>query len=380
MDPAPKVLILDLSNHYGGASSRVLGIMGRARSGMVGLAGLKSGAITSKAVRASLPVHILAHHKASPLILPRLISLIRREGYNVLDSQNIQSKFWANLAALATGTALVSTINSWYANEHGQLSIRGRIYTALELATNQSLDLYVTVSEHDRRLLIRSGLPADSIELIHNAVEVDTRPGSENLPRSKTKLNLPPEAIVCVAVGRLVPVKGFDVLISAFGRIASRFPKMVCLIVGEGEARPQLEQQIERAGLQAQIRLVGYHDHTEVLSILETCDIFVMPSRYEGTPVALLEAAALARPIIASACGGIPELVTSGEQAVLVTPGEPEVLAEALARLATDREFASLLGRKAQERVRREFNVETQFRATWNAYLKALRRHNGQVG
>lgn len=376
MDPAPKVLILDLSNHYGGASSRVLAFMARARPEMVGLAGLKSGAITTKAVRAGLPVHILSHHKASPLILPRLIRLIRQQGYNVLDSQNIQSKFWANLAALVTRTALVSTINSWYANEHGQLSIRGRIYTALELATNQSLDLYISVSENDRRSLIRAGLPADSVELIHNAVDVDRHRSSENLPGLKARLNLPPESLVCVAVGRLVPVKGFDVLIAALERIASRLPTLVCLIVGEGEARPQLEQQIERAGLQAQVRLVGYHDHTEVLSILEACDIFVMPSRYEGTPVALLEAAALARPILASACGGIPELVTDGEQAVLVRPGEPDALAEALARLATDREFASLLGRQARERIRQKFNLETQFRATWNAYRKALRRHN----
>jgi len=172
MDFSPKVLIIDLSNHYGGSSSRVLSLMARAKTGSVALAGLKSGAITIQAIQLGLPVHALADHKADARILPRLIRLIREEGYNILDSQNIQSKFWANLAAIITKTSLVSTINSWYASEHGEFSTRVKLYTLLELSTNQSLDLYITVSEKDRRSLIKSGLPDDAIELIYNALEL----------------------------------------------------------------------------------------------------------------------------------------------------------------------------------------------------------------
>jgi len=284
--------------------------MARATPGTVALAGLKSGAITRQALQLGLPVHVLAAHKADPRLLLRLTQVIRQGGYDLLDSQNIQSKFWASMAATLTGTALVSTLNSWYANEHGKASIKGRIYTSLELLTNQSLDLYITVSEKDRQSLLKAGLPEDAIELIYNAVDVNISeiPGDGEWLRHK--FDLPPDSLICTAVGRLVPVKGYDVLVSAMQKIAAQIPQLICLIVGEGSSGEELSEQVRAAGLEGRVRLVGYYARQEAISILKSSDIFVMPSRYEGTPIALLEAAALARPILASCTGGIPELVT----------------------------------------------------------------------
>ena len=375
---SPKVLVVDLSNHYGGASSRVLSLMARAKPGTIALAGLESGAITKQARQLGLPVHALAKHKADPSLLPRLVKLIRQEGYNLLDSQNIQSKFWANFAALITGTSLVSTLNSWYANEHGKASLKGRIYTALELFSNQSLDMYITVSEKDRRSLLKAGLPEDEIRLIYNAVDINLSAIPGNPEWLRQKFDLPQDAIICTAVGRLVPVKGYDVLVSAMQRVASQAPQLFCLIVGEGEAKEDLAAQIRQTGLEGRVRLLGYYDRENAMAILKSSDIFVMPSRYEGTPIALLEAAALARPILASDTGGIPELVQHGEHAFLVPPGDRTALAQGLLKLALDREYAGILGQNAQQRVHKKFNLESQLTATWQAYQKALEKHNLQ--
>ena len=303
---APNVLIVDLSNNYGGSSFRVLALMERAKPGTIALAGLRSGAITRQAIQLGLPVHIVASHKADPRLLSHIVQVIRRGGYNVLDSQNIQSKFWANLAAIVTRTSLVSTLNSWYAHEHGKASIKGGIYTLLELFTNQSLDLYITVSEKDHQSLLQAGLPEDKVELIYNAVEINTSAIPGDLAWLRKKFDLPPNSIICTAVGRLVLVKGYDVLINAIQIIASQVPQLVCLIVGEGESKEELRKQIQGAGLENRVHLVGYFDRQDAMSISKSSDIFVMPSRYEGTPIALLEAAALARPILASATGGFP--------------------------------------------------------------------------
>jgi len=349
--------------------------MTRAKPGTIALAGLKSGAITGQAMKLGLPVHIVASHKADPRLLFRLISVIRQGGYNLLDSQNIQSKFWANLAALLTGTALVSTLNSWYANEHGKASTKGKIYTSLELLSNQSLDLYITVSEKDRQSLLKAGLPEESVELIHNAVDVSLSAIPSDPQWIRQKFDLPQGALICTAVGRLVPVKGYDVLIKAFQTIAGQVPNLFCLIVGEGECKEELAAQIHEAGLEQRVRLLGYYDRQETLSIIKSTDLFVMPSRYEGTPIALLEAAALARPILASATGGIPELVKHEEQAWLVPPGDPAALAQGLLKLASDRDYAQRLGQNAQARVQQDFDLESQGNATWNAYAKALANH-----
>jgi glycosyltransferase involved in cell wall biosynthesis len=375
---SPKVLVVDLSNYYGGASSRVLSLMTRAKPRTIALAGLESGAITRQARQLGLAVHALADHKADPRLLPRLVKLIRKEGYNLLDSQNIQSKFWANFAALMTGTSLVSTLNSWYANEHGKASLKGRIYTTLELFSNQSLDMYITVSEKDRQSLLKAGLPEDEITLIYNAVDINLSTIRGNSEWLRKKFDLPPDSMICTAVGRLVPVKGYDVLVSAMQRVAAQAPHLFCLIVGEGEAKEALAAQIRQMGLEDRVRLLGYYDRENAMSILKSSDIFVMPSRYEGTPIALLEAAALARPILASNTGGIPELVQHEEHAILVPPGDPIALAQGLLKLALDREYAGILGQNAQQRVHKNFNLDSQLNATWQVYQKALEKHDLQ--
>jgi glycosyltransferase involved in cell wall biosynthesis len=181
--------------------------------------------------------------------------------------------------------------------------------------------------------------------------------------------------VVCTAVGRLVRVKGYDVLVSAMQRIASQVPQLFCLIVGEGECKDELSAQIQEAALEDRVRLAGYYDRENAMSILKSSNIFVMPSRYEGTPIALLEAAALARPILASATGGIPELVQHEEHALLVPPGDPAALAQGLMKLASDPEYAASLGQSAQQRIQQRFNLESQVNATWQAYRKALQRH-----
>jgi glycosyltransferase involved in cell wall biosynthesis len=377
MPLSPKVLILDLSKNYGGSNSRILSLMTRAKPGTVGLAGLKSGAITKQAMQLGLPVHVVSSHKADPRLLVRLIQVIRKEEYNVLDSQNIQSKFWANLAAIITRTALVSTLNSWYAHEHSTTFIKGKFYTSLELLTNQSLDLYITVSEKDRQMLLKSGIPEDKIELIYNTIDLDISSIPADHDALKKQFDLPPQSIVCTGVGRLVPQKGFDILIEAFQKIASQVPELHCLIVGEGEDKEKLAAHIRVAGLENRIRLVGYQDRQKVLSMLKSSDIFVMPSRYEGTPIALLEAAALACPILATCAGGIPELVTHDQNAYLMPTHDPAALAEGFVKMAKDRQYAQTLGRNAQKRVREQFNPKSQIEETWSAYHKALARHNG---
>ena len=373
MPNLPKTLIIDLSNFYGGASSRVLSMLTRFPSGSAAIAGLENSAVTLEAKRLGLPIHVLGSGKTDLRILPRLIRLIRKEGFQILDTQNIQSKFYASLAASFTRVALISTINSWYNNEHGGTSTRGRIYTMLELATNRNLALYVTVSEKDRSMLFQSGIPEDKIELIYNAVNTTLPKLEPNFLHSQ--LNLPSDALICLAVGRLVHIKGYDVLIEAMKEAAVEIPNLVAVIVGEGEIREELTRQIEATGLNGRIILPGYFPRERILSALDSCDIFAMPSRYEGTPIALLEAGSLACPIIASNAGGMPELVSHEEHALLVPPENPHALSQALIRLAKDRALAKRLGENAQMRVREKFSLENQVTATMNAYQKAWAKY-----
>jgi glycosyltransferase involved in cell wall biosynthesis len=366
----PRTLIVDLSMTYGGSSSRVLSLLRHLPAGRVALAGLERGAIFQHARSLGFPVHCVGSSKFDPGIVGRLVRLIRKEEFQLLDTQNIQSKLWGSLAAGRTGSALVSTIHSWYAAEHGG-TWKGRIYQLIEAVTNRNLDLYISVSPEDHRRLLESGVPEQRICLILNSVDIDPDTVKGYSPWLKQAYDLPDDAIVCSAVGRLVWAKGYDDLIDAFSKLDGKYSNLYCLIIGEGEMRPELEKQISSKGLQKRIHLLGFRKPDEVLSIVKASDFFVMPSRSEGTPIALLEAAALARPCLATRVGGIPDLLVDGDQALLVPPGDQEALVAGLSRLCDEPEFSSHLGHQAQQRVRKEFSIESQIEATVRAYRKA---------
>lgn len=374
----PRTLIVDLSLRYGGASSRVLALLSKLPPRRSALACLDQGAITQRAHELGLQVHTVGTRKADPLIPGRLADLISEHDYQVIDTQNVQSKLWGSIAAGRTDAALVSTINSWYSVEHGA-SFKGRLYQFIELATNRHLDLYITVSAADKRQLLEAGIPEKAITLIPNAIEVDDASVPTDRAAFLRGFGLPERSVVCCAVGRLVWAKGYDILIEAMAQLAPEYPHLYCLILGEGAWRTNLETQIAQAGLQGRIRLVGFRAPMETLSIVKTCDVFVMPSHSEATPIALLEAAAMGRPILATRVGGIPDLVSDDEQALLIPPGDVSALATGLSRLIDNPQLAARLGVAAQRRMRKDFSLQTMVDATTRAYRRAWARRQERM-
>jgi glycosyltransferase involved in cell wall biosynthesis len=269
----------------------------------------------------------------------------------------------------------VSTLHSWYAHEHGKGSIRGWFYTSLELLTNWHLNKYITVSQNDQEKLIQSGIPKSKIDLIYNAVSIDPKSITGLSGSRLLQLNIPENAVICTAVGRLVPVKGYGILIRAIKEISKKFSEVYCLIVGDGNLYLELNKQINDLKLQNRVHLLGYQKHSKVMSILKASDIFVMPSLYEGTPIALLEAAAMGKAIIASRVGGIPELVNDGEQAILFSPGDHRVLVEAITQFVSDKKKAREFGKQAQIRIKKRFGLDAMVQATKLAYIKAWKEH-----
>lgn len=367
----PSVLFVDLSHQFGGASSRVLGLLSAYPPGYAGLAAIQGSPVFEQAKQMGLAVHGVGHGKADWHILPNLVRLIRKHGYQVIDTQNIQSKVWGSLAALWTGTVLVSTLNSWYTYEHGG-NIKGKIYTALELLTNFRGGGYIVVSETVRDAVQKADRNAPFVELIYNAIGIDPQgiPGDRQWLR--TLFDLPEHSRVCLAVGRLVWAKGYEDLIAAMRRVAVEDSALYCLVIGEGELRASLEAAIRVNNLEQRMILAGYQSREIVLSALKASDLFVMPSRQEGTPIALLEAAAIGVPILATSCGGIPEVVSDGKQALLVPPGNPILLAEALLRLSRDPDLRLELSQNAKSHVRERFGLDAQVQATLGAYHRAL--------
>lgn len=366
-----RVLIVDLSQKFGGASSRVLTLMRNLPVGQVTLAALENSPIAVEAIRLGLPVIFVGASKVSPIILFKLISLIRSGGYQVLDTQNPQSKFWGSIAAWMTDVPLVSTLNSWYADEHGTRSLKGMFYAFLELGTNFALDKYVVVSQAIFDALVRYRVDRSRIQLIRNAVDTGHDVISSSESALKKKYNIPTDSLVMVAVGRLVWAKGYEDLVDAFRLVADENPEVYCIIAGDGELAPIIRAKIEAAGLSDRIILLGHVSRDDVLSLMTWCDIFVMSSRSEGTPMVILEAASLKKPILATKVGGIPDMLADEEECLLVPAGNPPALAKGMKRLLSDSQFSERLAQAAYFRVIRDFSVISQAESMISVYKDA---------
>ena len=210
--------------------------------------------------------------------------------------------------------------------------------------------------------LARSGVPPDRLHVVPNAWSGRDEP----LPRDQAR-----EALAVRAarfhvgwVGRLTEEKGPDVLLAAL-RLLADLP-LVVSVLGDGRERARLETWAGKQGLGERVRWFG--NRPEAGRVFPAFDAFVLSSRTEGTPIVLFEAMATGAPIVATAVGGVPDVVSS-QEALLVPPDDPAALAEAIRRVSSDPAGAAARARRARERLARDFAV-----APWLARYEQIYR------
>ncbi len=155
-----------------------------------------------------------------------------------------------------------------------------------------------------------------------------------------------------LSVGRLAAYKGTDVLLLAFAGLARLRPGLDLVICGPDQSRGRLARFARRLGLKGRLRLPGDVGAPQVARLLQACSFFVLPSRQENMPMALLEAMAAGKAVAACAVGGVGELVTHGVDGLLVAPQDVSALGRAMRRLAGDAGLRRRLGRQAARRAR----------------------------
>jgi glycogen(starch) synthase len=156
-----------------------------------------------------------------------------------------------------------------------------------------------------------------------------------------------PAHLHVLSLGRLVPAKGFDVALRAFAIVASRIPDARFTIAGDGAARDELVALAKELGLEERVAFTGWIEPDDVPRLLNDASVVVMPSRREGMPIVAVQAALMARPVVATAVGGLPEVVLDGENGVIVPGEDPESVAAAIIRFA-GRELATTMGERGR--------------------------------
>lgn len=153
-----------------------------------------------------------------------------------------------------------------------------------------------------------------------------------------------------VCLGRLVPQKGFDLALLAFRTVVEHFPQSLLIIAGDGPMREALEEQACELGLTGRVEFTGWIDPEQVPAFINTATLVLMPSRREGLPLVSIQAAQMARPLIATTAGGLPEIVVDGETGIVIAQEDSDALAQAITFLLEHPDRARQMGQAARER------------------------------
>lgn len=232
-------------------------------------------------------------------------------------------------------------------------------------------DSVLTVS-HEAADLLRESLaiPGDKLTTIHNGVDTSlfTPADSEDdILSLRHRLHVQPGADLAVCVANLWPIKGLDVLIRAWRQVQMAHPLAKLLLVGEGPLRGELEELARRSRCSEAIHFLGARE--DIPALLRACDLFVLPSRYEGCSNATLEAMACGLPIVGCDVGGMREIVTHNRTGWLVRPGDGEGLVQILLAALLDRCVRNRVGTAARDAAVKNFGIDT-----WVARHVALYR------
>lgn len=326
------------------------------------------GVFWKKLCDTGLPIHSLSPHRLFPIYLPALASLILRRRYEIVHCHLLGANLLAKPLAALLGVPI--RINHDHCNDK-RANPHGIVATADRLANRLSTHI-CAVSETTRSFLRESeNIASDRVSTIHNGINLETfQPRPHLRSSTRSRWDLPEDAFVVGGIGRLTYQKNFALFLEIASAVIQHHPHAVFVIAGTGEDDPALREQAANLGIGSQIRFLG---HIEEISLLyPALDVLLLPSRYEGLPITVLEAMAVGLPIIASRLDGIAEVLVDGESGCLVEPGDRDAFVASIYRSISDPDRSRRYSEVALAKVRKEHSAEAMTRAVESIYNHAL--------
>lgn len=300
-------------------------------------------------------------------VIPKMRAIVKRHAPDIIVTHQVKSHFLIKLSRLWRQYP-------WVAFHHGYTTTdrKMRAYNHLDRWSLPSADQVVTVCEAFAQGLRIAGVKRERIRVQHNSIRPQPPASEEEVKNLRIRLKLAADEHLVLTVGRLSREKAHLDLLAALKHLREMKPELKTrlVIVGDGPERAQLEASTDSLGLRAWVVFAGHID--EVQPYYAIADVLALPSHSEGSPYVLLEAMAANLPIVATAVGGVPEMVEDNQTALLVSPNDPVALAEAIARVLIDEQLKRALTSAASKLVSTNHSPETYVRALLEIYRATI--------
>ncbi len=377
-----RVLHLISGGDTGGGKSHVINLVEQLRRHMEVLVGcFVPGAFYQEVRRRQIPAVLFAQRGRWDLrVLTQLVRLVRDRGYQLVHSHGPRANFLVGLARGALQVPCVTTIHSDWRLDFEGSTYKKLVYTRLNALALRRFDFFVTVSEEFARMLEARGYPRDRIFALYNGLDFEAPLEVQEREKFLRNFGVESTGVRTVgAMGRLHPVKGHDVFLRAAAAVAREYPEPVrFLVAGEGPQLPALIRLARELGIANRVHFLGHVESP--FDFLNAVEVNVLASRSESFPYALLEGARLRKPTVATAVGGIPELVEHEKTGLLVAPGAHEEMAKAILKLLSDSDLAQRLGHALWSRARERFSARSMAEDQIRIYREIMDRCGAREG
>jgi glycosyltransferase involved in cell wall biosynthesis len=298
--------------------------------------------------------------------LPRFLRVLQAERPAVFHAHQcwlLSCKYGLVAAALARVPGIVATAHQYTDPPWGRgIALQQRLF-------QRCANRYIAVSQAVANQLCEGfGVSARKVQVIHNGIPYREFAGPPD-PALRTALSGATGRPIVLTVARLDQQKGHTVLFDAIREL----PNVLFVLAGDGPERAMLEAKARELGIDDRVVLLGHR--SDIRNLLAACDLFVLPSNYEALGLAVLEAMAAGRAVVATAVGGIPEAVLNGVTGALVRPGDPSALANAIRTLLADPVLMHKMGTAGLSRVQQKFSSATMVQRVTRTYEEVLERH-----
>lgn len=291
-------------------------------------------------------------------LLPHLVHVLRELRPDVLHTHQTGALFYSGPAARWASVPVVVHTEHGNHFRHPESNFMARLRKSCLwwFAGRHAARFFCVTKDIAAELAPRRLIPQHKLEFLPNGIDASTFAEPIDREAMRRSLGFPSNAPVIGTVGRLDEIKQQDVLIRAFAGVRKEYPSARLLVVGDGPMRDSLQQLANELNLNGMVHFAGYQPQPE--RYLHAMDVFALTSRIEGMPLAILEAWGAGLPVVASAVGGIPDLIEHGCNGLLFPGGDEARLAALICELIREPEQAHSLGEAGRQAVMTRYNVQ----------------------
>lgn len=299
--------------------------------------------LTKRFEEKGIDIRHLGRNKFDPNTLFDILGIVKKADIKVIHAHGYGASNFGRMARIFSKASVI-------VHAHDDDSKYPFHQKVADYLLSPFTDRAIAVSESVKEAAVtKRRIPGEKVFVLHNGIYLDTfsDPGKERVEKERIRLGIKPDHPVIGAVGRLGVEKGIRYLLQAAVKVLTVSPGTVFLLAGDGPLLEDLKNLSQRLGIGKNVVFAGYCQ--DVPAVLSIVDIVATPSLTEGSPLAVLEAMAMGKPIVASNVGGIKEILKDGETGLLVPSEDPSALAEKILHLIGNSQEARELGKRARE-------------------------------